>query len=124
MEKQLAELILPVGILDHFEVVNITQGIDPSDNYPWIKIHLQEFNHPPVEYDSSLVESKGFHEPKQLQDFPIRGKRVYLHIKRRRWRLKSDPNKSIHNDYSHLASGTRMTAELSAFLKGTGRNTR
>jgi hypothetical protein len=44
------------------------------------------------DFDPNLYESKGFNEV-VLQDFPIRGKDVFLRFRRRRWRLKSDKAK-------------------------------
>ena len=40
-------------------------------------------------------------------------------IKRRRWRSKVAPNLSLCSNLSFLAKGSKMTAELAAFLKGT-----
>lgn len=124
MEKEMAQLLLPAGMLDHFEVVLVSREEDSKDKYPVIKIHLEERNNPPSGYVRGELESKGFYQAKQVQDFPIRGKRVFLSIKRRRWRLTSDKNQSISNDYSYLTQGTKMTRELSDFLKGTGGNPR
>lgn len=78
----------------------------------------------PNGYDSALYESKGFYPLTVIQDFPIRGKAVYLAIKRRRWRHKVRKNEIIHNDYSIIADGSRLTQELSDFLKATGRDPR
>jgi hypothetical protein len=41
-------------------------------------------------------------------------------IKRRRWRNKANKSEEIHNDYSFIADGSKMTKELSDFLKSTG----
>lgn len=57
-----------------------------------------------------------------IQDFPIRGKLLYLSIRKRRWRKKLDKNQIIFSDFKFLADGTHMTADLSAFLKDTGRD--
>jgi transposase len=86
-------------------------------------IHLEEKNVLPQGYTNDDYESKGFHLPKTIQDFPIRGKAVYLIIKRRRWRHK-EHGKIIQSDYSFIADGSKLTEELSAFLKGTGRDPR
>jgi hypothetical protein len=77
----------------------------------------------PTGNNESDFESKGFYSVKNIQDFPIRGKAVYLAIKRRRWRSKADPNIVIHNDFSIIADGSKLTQELSDFLKGTGKDT-
>jgi len=73
-------------------------------------------------YDVSDYESKGFYPETIIQDFPIRGKAVYLAIRRRRWRHKERKSEIIHNDYSIVADGSKLTRELSDFLKGTGRD--
>ncbi|WP_439951256.1 ISAon1 family transposase N-terminal region protein [Formosa haliotis] len=51
-----------------------------------------------------------------MQDFPIRGKNVFLHITRRRW-INQDTNKVVTRDWKLVAKGTRMTSEFAAFLK-------
>ena len=84
------------------------------------EIHLEENNEILGTYDKSQYESKGFTEL-TIQDFPIRGKAVYLKIKRRRWRHKERPREIIRNDFSFVAEGSGFTKELSDFLKGTGR---
>jgi hypothetical protein len=84
-----------------------------------LQIHLEEINTIPLGYDSSQYESKGFYPAKTIQDFPVRGKAVYLVIKRRRWRHKDRKDEIICNDYSFIAEGLKLTKELSLFLKGT-----
>ena len=86
----------------------------------YFEISLEENNCILGGVDASQYESKGFTEV-TLQDFPIRGKAVYLVIKRRRWRHKQDSSKVIRNDFSYVAEGSVLTKELSDFLKGTGR---
>lgn len=63
-----------------------------------------------------LQLSQGFLPEIEVQDFPIRGKAVYLRIKRRRW---EDPStgQTYSRDWSLVATGTRITAEFGAFLK-------
>lgn len=124
MEEQTAQLILPARMLDHFDVVSVTRDAGTKDDQPYIQIHLEEKNTPPSTHARADLESKGFYEAKRIQDFPIRGKCVYLVLKRRRWRLKSDKNECISNDYSYLTEGTKITRELSDFLKGTHREPR
>ena len=63
-----------------------------------------------------MVIGHGFHKETTIQDFPLRGKTVFLHIKRRRWLDKQD-KKVIQRDWNFVAQGTRMTSEFAAFLK-------
>jgi transposase len=87
-------------------------------------IYLEEKNILPSGYSASEYESKGFYAEKYVQDFPIRGKSVYLVIKRRRWRLKETPSQEISTDCLFITEGSKLTRELSDFLKGTGRDPR
>ena len=84
---------------------------------------LEEKNIIPNGFDSNEYESKGFLPEARVQDFPIRGKACYLVIKKRRWRHKIT-KKEISKDFSFIADGARLTAELSDFLKSTGRDPR
>ncbi|WP_444647915.1 ISAon1 family transposase N-terminal region protein [Flavobacterium columnare] len=86
-------------------------------------IYLDEKNIIPEGFISEEYESKGFCERTLIQDFPIRGKAVYLGIRRRRWRNTVDKSE-IKSDYSFIAEGSKLTVELSDFLKGTGRDPR
>lgn len=124
MEKDFIRYFLPQGLLEHFSITGIEEKAEESTNSTIIEISLEEINQIPQGNDSSQYESKGFYPAKLVQDFPIRGKAVYLSIKRRRWRHKNNPNEIIHNDYSLIAEGSKLTQELSDFLKGTGRDPR
>lgn len=55
-----------------------------------------------------------------IEDFPLRGNQVYLHVKRRRW-LDKNTKQIIQRDWNLVAQGTRMTGEFAAFLKEISR---
>ena len=61
-------------------------------------------------------KAKVFNNPVVVQDFPLRGKKVFLNIRRRRWMLKSD-NSYISRNWRMVASGTRLTQNFASFLK-------
>jgi hypothetical protein len=96
---------------------------DVASKELFYEISLEENNVIPRHYAAGNYESKGFYTEVTIQDFPIRGKAVYLLIKRRRWRHKSNPKDIIRNDYSFIAEGSKLTKELADFLKETGRYT-
>lgn len=121
MKTELYSHFLPANLLDYFELVNIKEQIDKSDMATALYIELEEKNIIPNGYKSEDYESKGFYPVKTIQDFPIRGKAVYLLIKRRRWRLKTNINETIYRDYTFIAKGSKLTNELSDFLKDTHR---
>jgi len=71
----------------------------------------------------SDFESKGFLPASRVQDFPIRGKALYLVFRRRRWRHKIT-KKEVSNDISFVAKGVKLKEDISDFLKSTGRDPR
>jgi hypothetical protein len=109
--RSLIELFLPEGILEYFELVN---GTKDSEGF---KISLEEKNIPPEEYKTEVLHSKGFYPEIKVQDFPIRGKKVQLCIKRRRWEVQST-SAIVSRDWTLVRAGTRMTTEFGLFLKG------
>lgn len=124
MDFSLLSQFLPTDLLLHFEVVAFKELGDLSTRKDCFYIYLDEKNKLPFDLNPSDYESKGFFERTMIQDFPIRGKAVYLCIKRRRWRNKFDRSIEIRSDYSFIAEGSKLTIELSDFLKGTGRDPR
>jgi transposase len=122
MKKEIVEYILPAGLLEYFSIKRVEEVEEATTKAKEIEIELEEKNIIHSGYDGSQYESKGFIPTKKIQDFPIRGKAVYLLIKRRRWRHKINKNEIITNDYSFFAEGTKITQELSDFLKYTGRD--
>jgi hypothetical protein len=113
--------LLPDGLLDHFTIDDFKELKESDSEQTYYELHLSEKNELPSGYSVSDYQSKGFYKPKTIQDFPIRGKALYLVIKRRRWRHKQT-KEQIKSDYSFIAKGVKLTAELSDFLKGTGRD--
>jgi hypothetical protein len=81
----------------------------------WL-IEFEENNELPNGYSSGDYESKGFMESELIQDFPIRGRGVFLRLKIRRWRHKIS-KEIIKRNFSFMADGSKFTHELSDFLK-------
>ena len=118
----ISSLFLPTDLLKHFTTIEVFELCDIKTKEDIIEIHLEEKNVLPQGYVSSQYESKGFYPSKRVQDFPIRGKALYLCIKRRVWREKSNTNSTIKSDYSFISEGSKLTKDISDFLKGTGRD--
>jgi len=51
--------------------------------------------------------SNGFYEASTIKDFPLRDKKVVLHIRRRRW--KDHEGKSYSRQWDLTAEGTRYS---------------
>ncbi len=105
------ELILPKEILEHFTVTNLE--IRPKE----VHLYLDEHNEVPDEYKDEKLISKGFHPEAVIQDFPLRNKALYLHVRRRKWEVQST-NKIVSKTWDLMADGTRYSNEFATFLKG------
>ncbi len=106
-------LFLPSGLLDYFDILKVdTSNVE-------ILIYLEEKNN--LSFDiASFYESKGFCNPVLVNDFPVRGKRLLLNIRRRRW-IHKETGDYFSRDFSIVASGSRITHEFASFLKGAHR---
>ena len=101
MEKELISYFLPQGLLQYFTIIKVEELGNIPTKKMILQIELEEINNLPMGCNPSLYESKGFYPTTVIQDFPVRGKAVYLAIKRRRWRLKESKNIVIYNrDYT------------------------
>ena len=123
METLIASF-LPTGLLDQFDITEFKELGQVKTKRLNLYIYLEEKNLLPTGYDSNDYESKGFFTEKYIQDFPIRGKAVFLVIKRRRWRLKTDRGTEVSTNCLFITEGSKLTQELSDFLKGTSRDPR
>ena len=109
MELNGYRLLLPEGTLEYFALVDVKESVNE------VVIYLEEKNIVPEKYTDQDTESKGFYDPVIVQDFPLRGKKVFLNI-RRLWLLKKH-NESISRNWRMVAEGTRMTQDFPSFLK-------
>lgn len=106
------ELLLPEGILTYFEVTHADRTSTA------ILIYLNEKDLSGEERSGKHLQSKGFYPPASIHDFPLRGKSLILHVRRRRW-LDLDTGNPYMRDWEVVAKGTRLTEEFASFLKGT-----
>ena len=110
MELNGYRLLLPEGTLDYFDLVDVKESVNE------VVFYLEEKNIVPEKYTDQDPESKGFYDPVIVQDFPLRGKKVFLNIRRRRWLLNKH-NEYISRNWRMVAEGTRMTQDFASFLK-------
>lgn len=104
-------LLLPAELVEYFELID-SQVCDRD-----IHLFLDEKPMPPqgVHYNSA-----GFTEQRVINDFPLRGKTVLLHIRRRKW-LDVNSGEIITSQYNLTQLGTQITKEFAYFLKGEHR---
>ncbi len=118
-DKQLLIQLFPSELTNYFSIsyFEILCSLETREEY-WV-IEFEEKNELPEGYSTKDYESKGFMESRLIQDFPLRGRAVYLRVRKRRWRHK-DTGETIKRDFSFMADGSKFTQELSDFLKEAG----
>ena len=109
--EDLFKAILPTEVFEYFEIIKV--DIDDKT----IDIYLDELNLPPEQYQKEKLISKGFTDTTVIQDFPIRKKAVYLHVRRRKWQIESS-GKIISKTWDLTEKGSRYTKDFATFLKG------
>ena len=97
----LLKLVLPEMIVDHFDLVKSSKEEEK------LQLFFEEKNTLPKEIKDRELISKGF---------PLRGRLVFLHVRRRRWTDK-ETGEIIQRDWNIVSKGTRMTTEFALFLK-------
>jgi hypothetical protein len=110
MLEELIKYVLPKEVANYFELLDI------KTNGEELHLYLDELNIVPLEYEQISLSSNGFYEESLIRDFPLRDKKVLLHVRRRRWVDTS--GKSYSRDWDLVAGGTRYSKEFASFLKG------
>ena len=107
---QLAKLVLPREIEEHFEITKV----EVDDYLMEMYIHLDEKMNAYL-CKSEEYESKGFMGAVSITDFPIRDHKVILRVRRRRW-VDRQTGESFVDRISVTEDGTRYSQEFAAFL--------
>jgi hypothetical protein len=108
----LLRAILPDVLLDNFDIVNFDKSSDRLDIYlDEKKVQLKEDKINPN------IIAYGFGEYRVIQDYPIRGRSTFLHVRKRKW-LDKSTNEIFSYDWDLSEfDGTRLNAEFVSFLK-------
>lgn len=109
---QVLKTVFPAEITDNFEFV------DFQDNGSSLEYWLDEREYMSREdYSKGTVRPYGFTEAKTVQDFPIRGRSVYFHVRRRKW-IDRSTGEIFTYDFDGLTEpGSKLSPEFVAFLK-------
>lgn len=111
---------LPDGMTDWFEVVSMKEepntGTETADILysSVLNIYLDERDN--REGEQLGLKPNGFTEPTVIKDYPIRNRKVLLHVRRRRYKDSDDRN-IILNRYPLTADGTKVSVEFGLFFK-------
>ena len=109
---QLLRAILPDVLIDNFDVVDYQKTDTRFDI--WLdekKVLIRE------DKKNSNVISHGFGDYRIIQDFPIRGRAAYLHVRKRKW-LDKDTGEIFSYEWELSEfDETRLNSEFVSFLK-------
>lgn len=112
---------LPEGMTDWFEIVRVVEEPNTGTAKPDVlfksvlHIYLDELDN--REGESLGLTPNGFTEPTVIKDYPIRNRKVLLHVRRRRY-IDADRRNVILNQYPLNAKGTKVSVEFVFFFKG------
>ena len=110
---ELAKQVLPAEVNDYFEWTKVETEQLP-DGSEMLHIYLQEDKSIPA--DRTDLTPNGFFREMLIRDFPIRDRKVTLHVKRRRWMDANGEN--VSTDCTLVQAGTRYSVEFATFFKG------
>lgn len=111
---ELLKLILHEFLINNFNLVKTEKKNEI------MHLYFEEHKIIPSEESHRNLISHGFYDSVTIQDFPLRGNAVYLHVKRRRW-LDKDTREVVKKDWALVAKGTRLTPRFASFLKEINR---
>jgi hypothetical protein len=111
-EKIIRQLV-PEDILVSFDIVDVD---DEKPEELIITLVEKEITKP--DHLDELILN-GYLKEIELTHFPSNGRKCFLRLKRRRWKIKDEePPRTYHyNDYDFSISGTKVTKSFGSFLK-------
>ena len=108
-------MFLPQGLEELFEMVKFERTEQAYD------IWLDETKHKSEEDKRNKdIVARGYTEYITVQDYPLRGRPVYLHMRKNKWWNKSTNEIFSYNLELPNEEGTRLSREFVAFLKDEG----
>lgn len=114
IQSHLYSLFVPQEILNSFSIASIEE----KEEDLFIYLIEKEDCIPGKSLD--LVQN-GYMNPVELNSFPVVGKRCFLRLTRRKWKIRgSNGSKSYTNAYDFALEGTKATKLFGSFLKEFG----
>ena len=80
LKIDLIKYVLPTELVSYFDLVETKEMEDT------LHLYMGESEVVSEEYDSLVLFANGFYEVSTIKDFPLRDKKVVLHVRRRRWK--------------------------------------
>jgi hypothetical protein len=111
-QDDLLRAILPDVLIDNFDV----DCFEKTDTRFDIWLDEKKVQLRADKNDADII-SYGFGEYHAIQDFPIRGRATYLHVRKRKWLDKSSGEIFSYDWDLSEHERTRLNAEFVSFLK-------
>lgn len=108
-------MCLPEGLDELFEIVRFERTNTEYDIWLDEKKRLAD-----EDYRNPNIVAKGYTDYAVIQDYPMRGRPVYLHMRKNKWLDKATGEIFSYDLELPNEAGTRLSAEFVAFLKGEG----
>lgn len=114
IQSHLYSLLVPEAILKSFDITSVEEKEED------LFIFLTEKDCCLPSEPADLVQN-GYMNPLELNSFPIAGKRCFLNLTRRKWKIRgSSGSSSYTNQYDFALEGTKATKDFGSFLKEIG----
>lgn len=110
-------MCLPQGLDELFEIVRFERTDKAYDIWMDEKKQLSEEDR----HNPNIV-ARGYTDYVTIQDYPLRGRPVFLHMRKNKWWDKLSNEIFSYNLELPNEDGTRLTAEFVSFLKYEGRD--
>lgn len=118
-QSEMIWMSLPQGLEELFEIVRF-ERTEQSYNI-WLdekKERSEEDRRNPN------IVARGYTDYVVIQDYPMRGRPVYLHMRKNKWWNKQTNEVFSYDLELPNETGTRLSAEFVSFLKDEGRDNR
>lgn len=110
-------LFLPQGLGELFNMVRFERTDKAYDIWLDEKKELSE-----EDRRNHNIVARGYTDYVVIQDYPVRGRPVYLHMRKNKWWNKATGEIFSYNLELPNEEGTRLSAEFVSFLKDEGRD--
>lgn len=108
-------LFLPDGLEELFDMVRFERTDKAYDIWLDEKKQLSA-----ADYRNPNIVARGYTDYITIQDYPLRGRPVFLHMRKNKWWDKSTNEIFSYTLELPHAEGSRLSAEFVAFLKYEG----
>lgn len=116
-QSEMIWMCLPQGLDELFEIVRFERTEVAYDIWLDEKKERSE-----EDRRNPDIVARGYTDYVVIQDYPLRGRPVYLHMRKNKWWNKHTGEIFSYNLELPNEAGTRLSAEFVSFLKDEGRD--